>query len=149
MKQCKDCEPGSKRPTPYPGPRCATHHRAFKRKQKAANHDRSVQKTYGLAPGEYAEMYERQGGRCAICRRATGKVKRLAVDHSHRTGAVRGLLCGPCNQLLGHFRDSPSSLRRAAEYLEETVHNDIEIHTVTRVDLPASSLADWLTENSV
>lgn len=117
-KQCKDCDkPG--RPTPHPGPRCATHHREFRRKQKARNHERMVGKTYGLSPGEYDRMYASQGGKCAICQRATGKVKKLAVDHDHDTGLVRGLLCGPCNKMVGYFRNSADAFRRAAAYLDK------------------------------
>jgi hypothetical protein len=117
-KGCKDCEPGSKRPTPHPGPRCATHHRAFKRQQKANNHDRMVVKVYGLLPGEYERMYEEQGGVCFICRRANGRTKRLAVDHDHDTGLVRGLLCGPCNKFVGYVRNSADAFRRGAAYLD-------------------------------
>jgi hypothetical protein len=117
-KGCKDCEPGSKRPTPHPGPRCATHHRAFKRQQKANNHDRMVFKVYGIEPGEYERMYEEQGGVCFICRRANGRTKRLAVDHDHDTGLVRGLLCGPCNKFVGYVRNSADAFRRGAAYLD-------------------------------
>jgi hypothetical protein len=117
-KGCKDCEPGSKRPTPHPGPRCATHHRAFKRQQKANNHDRMVVKVYGIEPGEYERMYEEQGGVCFICRRANGRTKRLAVDHDHDTGLVRGLLCGPCNKFVGYVRNSADAFRRGAAYLD-------------------------------
>jgi len=74
---------------------------------------------YGLAAGDYERMYKEQGGTCAICQRATGKTKRLAVDHDHDTGLVRGLLCGPCNKLVGYFRNSPEAFRRAAAYLEK------------------------------
>ena len=77
-----------------------------------------VMKTYGLEAGEYAKLYTEQGGVCAICRRATGKTKRLAVDHDHDTGRVRGLLCGPCNKLVGYLRNSPEAFRRGADYLE-------------------------------
>lgn len=118
-RQCKDCVPGSKRPAVFPGPRCATHHRAFIKKQKAANHDRTVSKTYGIAPGEYARMYEAQGGRCAICHLSNGRTKRLAVDHNHVTGRARGLLCGPCNQYLGFVRESIEAYERAVAYLQE------------------------------
>jgi hypothetical protein len=78
-----------------------------------------VANTYGLKPGEYEKMYKEQGGVCAICQRATGKTKRLAVDHDHDTLLVRGLLCGPCNKLVGYFRNSPEAFRRAAVYLEK------------------------------
>ena len=106
VRRCKDCEPDSHRPAPHPGPRCATHHRAVLKARRAAAHEQRVQKIYGLAPGRYAALYAAQGGRCAICRRATGKAKKLAVDHDHRCcpgpvscgRCVRGLLCGPCNR---------------------------------------------------
>lgn len=119
LRPCKDCLPGSKRPAPHPGPRCTTHHRAFKKAQKARNHDAAVVRTYGLAPGEYDRIYAAQGGVCAICLRSTGATKRLAVDHNHATGAVRGLLCGPDNQYIGHLHNSPEAFIRAAIYLCE------------------------------
>ena len=122
-RTCKDCDKAG-RPAPHPGPRCATHHRAFRKEQKARSHERMVGKTYGLAPGEYERMYKEQGGTCAICQRATGKTKRLAVDHDHDTGLVRGLLCGPCNQMVGYFRNSPEAFRRAAEYLERAAERN-------------------------
>jgi hypothetical protein len=116
-KVCKDCEPGSKRPAPNPGPRCQTHHRAEKKRRSKVNHERMVQKTYGLGPGDYDRLYALQGGRCAICPRATGASKRLAVDHDHKTGLPRGLLCSVCNRMLGHARDDAEFFERAREYL--------------------------------
>lgn len=117
IKRCKDCTLDVNRPAPYPGPRCATHHRAFRKQQKERNHTRMVANTYGLAPGDYERMYREQGGVCAICQRANGRTKKLAVDHDHYTGLVRGLLCGPCNRLVGYFRNSPEAFDRAAAYL--------------------------------
>lgn len=116
---CKDCENNGKvpRPAPHPGPRCATHHRAAVKASKAVAHEKRVQKVYGLAPGEYGRLYEFQGGRCAICERATGAAKKLSVDHDHKTGLVRGLLCGTCNKLLGHLRDDLETAKRVYSYL--------------------------------
>ncbi|MGW0939070.1 endonuclease VII domain-containing protein [Streptomyces sp. NPDC002666] len=133
-KPCKDCvaeyadaaERGSPdfppidrhpRPAPHPGPRCATHWRAEKKRRKAAAHEASVQRTYGLKPGQYEQLYEAQGGTCAICTRATGATRRLSVDHNHKTDEVRGLLCRPCNDMLGHARDDWAFFGRAARYL--------------------------------
>lgn len=77
---------------------------------------------YGLLAGEYEALYDDQGGRCAICHRATGKSRRLSVDHDHAVGdgrdAVRGLLCRPCNDVLGHARDDPAFFERAIDYLK-------------------------------
>ena len=73
----------------------------------------------------YQRMYQEQGGLCAICvqpeYRVTraGVVKKLAVDHCHKTGVIRRLLCADCNTGLGLFKDRPELLRRAATYLEE------------------------------
>lgn len=69
-------------------------------------HATMVAKTYGITGADYEALLERQGGKCAICR-ARPKSKRLAVDHDHKTGEVRGLLCGRCNHdLLGSAWDS-------------------------------------------
>lgn len=61
-------------------------------------------------------LVEAQGGLCAVC----GLRPPAHVDHDHRTGSVRGVLCSGCNQGLGNFRDSAEALRRAADYLERT-----------------------------
>lgn len=74
---------------------------------------------YGLKPGEYDAMLAAQGGVCALCDQVCPTGRRLAVDHDHATGAVRGLLCQFCNQGLGFFRDDTSLLLRAIEYLEK------------------------------
>lgn len=77
----------------------------------------------GIAGRAYAEMLESQGGRCAICGGTDpggSKNVHFAIDHCHETGTVRGLLCAPCNQALGLFKDNPERLRAAAEYLERS-----------------------------
>jgi hypothetical protein len=128
---CIDCpSPDSKppRPAPHGGPRsarCATHYRAFRKAAQSGSHDSYVVRTYNLQPGEYARLYEVQGGVCYICRRARGVAKKLAVDHDHKCcpstptcgRCTRGLLCGPCNKLLGHVRDDREVLDRASHYL--------------------------------
>lgn len=76
-----------------------------------------IQRTYGITGQDYRDLLEFQAGSCALCRRATGKTKRLAVDHDHATGLVRGLLCGTCNKILGHARDSAAFFGRGMDYL--------------------------------
>lgn len=72
----------------------------------AKTHGAMIEKTYGLTAVQYDGLLKAQGGRCAICR-AKPKSKRLAVDHDHQSGAVRGLLCSRCNHdLLGSAWDS-------------------------------------------
>lgn len=77
-----------------------------------------IEKRYGLSEGEYMRMHRRQGGRCLICRKKT--LKKLYVDHDHKTGAVRGLLCNRCNMGLGYFNDNPEDLKSAVRYLESS-----------------------------
>lgn len=123
-RQCKDCKAEGvtvwRNPT-FPGPRCYTHHHENKRNNRLKAHGRRLETVYGITREQYDELLRFQGGRCAICRRATGRTKRLAVDHDHaqamRDGhphnhgcpnCVRGLVCSPCNDVLAHFRDNPT-----------------------------------------
>ena len=70
-----------------------------------------------LEPGAYEQMLAAQGGGCAICG-TPPRNRRLDVDHDHRTGRVRGLLCWTCNHhILGKYA-TPAKLRAAADYLD-------------------------------
>jgi hypothetical protein len=77
------------------------------------------QKAAGIAAlGGYEAQLAAQGGGCAICGyRPKPGGRRLNIDHDHKTGAVRGLLCARCNRGLGWFRDDPDRLEIAATYL--------------------------------
>lgn len=78
---------------------------------------RSLRKhKYGLSDSEFKAMLKAQSGKCAVCRRPQGG-KMIAVDHCHKTGKVRGLLCSNCNMGIGLLQDSPKLLRKAAKYL--------------------------------
>ncbi|MFP3990208.1 endonuclease VII domain-containing protein [Streptomyces sp. E11-3] len=72
------------------------------------------QRKYGLSPAELDEMIAEQQGVCCICLAAPA----VHVDHCHETGRVRGVLCFSCNAALGHLRDRPDAIRRAAAYVE-------------------------------
>ncbi len=76
-------------------------------------------KQYGLTVAAYEELLVKQGGGCAICQKPPGK-KKLAVDHCHDTGAVRGLLCFRCNYGLSYFSDEYERVERVARYLERS-----------------------------
>lgn len=76
-----------------------------------------LREEFGMSTEDYWEMFDRQGGRCAICR-AVPDWKRLAVDHDHETGEVRGLLCNSCNCGLGFFKDDPHLVAQALMYLK-------------------------------
>lgn len=73
---------------------------------------------FGITETDYEALEEKQGGLCLICKESCSRGFRLSIDHDHKTGRIRGLLCNACNIGLGSFRDNPDLLRRAAEYLE-------------------------------
>lgn len=84
---------------------------------------RSLKAKYGLASDEYRALYFAQGGACYVCRKATGKARRLGVDHDHLSGEVRGLVCTgslnamTCNRLIAIYgRDA---LMRGAAMLSD------------------------------
>jgi len=79
-------------------------------------HHKTNVKKYGITVDDYDRMLTEQNGGCAICKRPPTN-KRLAIDHCHTSGKVRGLLCGPCNVSLGAFNDDPRVLLEAAKYL--------------------------------
>lgn len=128
---CPDEAPSAtRRKAPHGGPRsarCTTHYRKRKAAERAAKHEAYVARTYSLSEREYGKLYEAQGGVCAICERATGATRRLSVDHDHACCnggvscgyCVRGLLCRPCNDMLGHLRDDWQAFARAVRYLTQ------------------------------
>ena len=92
----------------------------------------SLKQKYGINKKQYESILFLQNNVCAICgceeiakvnKNIRNKTKRLSVDHCHKTGKIRSLLCLNCNQAIGKLKDSPQLLRKAAEYLEK--HNAI------------------------
>jgi Recombination endonuclease VII. len=81
---------------------------------------RGLKHKYKLTPEEYDVMRANQNNSCAICGRSFVGLRPsdICIDHDHRTGKIRGLLCGHHNRGLGLFDDSPEHLRAAADYVE-------------------------------
>lgn len=86
------------------------------------NKERYLRKQYGITLYEYEDMLKRQGGACATCgkREADNAGRALHVDHAHKTGRIRGLLCGNCNRAVGMLRDDPEIVRRVFWYLMDS-----------------------------
>lgn len=81
-----------------------------------------IKALYGLELEQYKGILEKQAYKCSICSKdhlPSAKKGRLAVDHNHKTGRVRGLLCMACNSGIGHFKDSPEILEKAVAYLKK------------------------------
>ena len=92
-------------------PYCVPCHRKAERKY-------DLKSKYGITHEDYARMLEDQNGLCGICARTEIlSHKTLAVDHDHKTGRVRGLLCHMCNRSLGQFGDDLVGLMRVIAYL--------------------------------
>ena len=66
---------------------------------------------YGITLEDYDAMLVAQGGGCALCQRFPNEGRRLAVDHDHETGRIRGLLCNPCNVMLGWYEARQDLIR--------------------------------------
>jgi len=114
FKICKTCK--ESKPLSEFGPECRLHC-----EQCYVAYARGTQLKYkfNMAYEEYELLLLKQGGACAICGSPPQERKRLYVDHDHKTGFVRELLCHNCNTALGHVHDSPDILRKAALYLEK------------------------------
>lgn len=82
------------------------------------NRNQSMRRLYGITIIDYQRMKDEQGGKCLICRLEFESQFKTHIDHCHETGLVRGLLCHACNSGLGMFKDDPSRMRAAADYIE-------------------------------
>lgn len=93
--------------------------RRVTREQITAAKRASTLRKYGLTPEMYNTLLDLQEHCCRLCGSPDFTYgSALAVDHCHRTGKVRKLLCNVCNRGLGCFRDDPELLERAALYLK-------------------------------
>jgi hypothetical protein len=94
-------------------------YRANPNKKIRGDWSRNIWQRFGLKAADYTEMLRKQGGVCAICLGPQQANKRMAVDHCHKTGKIRGLLCTLCNSAIGKLKDDPVMIQRALDYLKE------------------------------
>ncbi len=87
---------------------------------KVKKRNNEIRKAYGITQLEYEGLLKSQNYRCAICSSDDPgtRVNRFSIDHCHKIGKVRGLLCNSCNNGLGRFKDNVGILARAIGYLE-------------------------------
>ena len=105
LSWCNDCERDRKRE--------AARKRFSNPEARAKESLRQKLWVHGLTEAQYRDLQDQHGGRCAIC----SSDEPLRIDHDHKTGKVRGLLCHHCNVALGHFNDSVQLIEKAIEYL--------------------------------
>jgi len=79
-----------------------------------------LKRTYKIDLEKYNSMLQEQDNVCAICKKECVTGKKLACDHDHKTGQVRGLLCANCNRGVGYLNDSIDNLEAAVLYLKRT-----------------------------
>lgn len=90
-------------------------------KQKSVIRDRFLTKTYGISLDIYNDMFTKQSGKCLGCEIHQSLLpKSLCVDHCHKSGKVRGLLCSNCNNAIGYVKENPNTLESLIKYLGVT-----------------------------
>ncbi len=90
---------------------------------RTSKKDSELRKKFSMSYEEFKARVAEQNGVCAICQQPEtavnrGRVRELSVDHCHKTGAIRDLLCQNCNGMIGYARENPASLRSGADYIE-------------------------------
>lgn len=99
----------------------------MKRKiSKAKSFQYRLKARYGITPTDYLTLLHSQNNKCAICGKDyRDEKRRLAVDHSHKTKFIRGLLCTYCNsRLMRYLRDNKKRAEGLVKYLTEALRND-------------------------
>lgn len=76
-----------------------------------------LRSVYNLSRAEFDNLYDKQKGKCKLCRKKIKVSKSVHIDHNHKNGKIRGLLCSKCNLGLGHFQDNAEVLLRASKYI--------------------------------
>lgn len=106
---CKECN--------YPA--IAKWGRENKDRQRLYHRRYGWKNDYNITEEQYLNLLDSQGNKCSICRELPKLDRILTVDHCHKTGRVRGLLCDRCNRGLGQFQDSIPVMKLALAYLEK------------------------------
>lgn len=111
---------------------------------------------YGITRKDWNTLYEKQGGTCAICHGKGFVMKEsqytdysLVVDHDHRTGEIRGLLCHNCNRALGLLQDDPGVLNQAQIYLKESATTMVKTSTPKQVEAQSKGRKNMLILNDI
>lgn len=106
---CRDCINQSNLERYHNNPQTKKAHRSASYRHRI--------KCYGITEDDYDRMLKEQGDKCKSCKEASERT--LNIDHCHKTGKVRGLLCNNCNTALGHAKDDVERLKLLIRYLEE------------------------------
>lgn len=110
IRSCKDCY------NAYGRTRNKNRHKRLDVKEwHKYNH---ILKTYNLSKSDYYKKLELQLNGCAICKQEFSEIRKVGIDHNHKTGIVRDLLCYKCNNILGQLNDDENYIWNILEYLK-------------------------------
>jgi len=107
--------------------------RRYQERTKAEKQQYHRERRYGITSEQYMHLLNEQFGKCALCRRRSA----MCIDHDHRDGRVRALLCRPCNVGLGMFEDDSELLERAKEYLAQFNADSVALPAPSGIGLSA------------
>lgn len=106
-------------------PDCKDCRKAYSKKYYYKNKEKLLDKfifsKYNINKKELQNLRNNSKGKCNICKKSCTTGRKLAIDHCHNTGKVRGLLCSKCNLMLGQAKDNINILKSAINYLEENL----------------------------
>lgn len=109
--------------------------KAYRAKMKAADPEKFKQyhknhmlkNKYGISLSEFGAMIQSQGGGCASCGGASTSKKGFHVDHDHKTGAIRGILCSGCNTALGLLKEDIDRMQKLIDYVVRCRYRRFEV----------------------
>ena len=121
LKKYQQSEKGKACQTKYSkSERGRAHHKKNNREwYKRKGRDYSLKFNYGITLKQYEKMLKQQNEVCAICGEVNLDGRKLCVDHDHKTGKIRELLCDNCNHVLGMSKENVDRLTKAILYLEK------------------------------
>jgi hypothetical protein len=96
-----------------------TKHKNWYKNNRSKVSEQHIKKKYNLSPEALTLMLQEQNNRCAICKVSFDEGFKVNIDHSHKTGKVRGLLCKHCNTALGSLKENVGVLMSAINYLKK------------------------------
>jgi hypothetical protein len=126
MKKCTKCLlvkdttefSESKSEKGYKQYHCKVCNKEYRKLRKEESKDYQLKRKFGISLELYNELLKEQEYSCKICKLECKSGRSLAVDHDHKTGEVRGLLCMCCNRALGLFKDDVFFLEESIKYLQ-------------------------------
>jgi hypothetical protein len=118
VRRCHKCNMALPDARRRPGVAVCDSCRVDPRKHRLAHEQRRRLRRYGIVQDDYDRKFQEQDGRCAACRTDMPGIKGWCIDHCHKTGRFRAILCMRCNTVIGLVDEDPGMLRALAGFVE-------------------------------